>query len=113
LIAGVAREMGLPEAQEFEASVGGYAGRIRESELIAGLDRLFLRRDRMQAGDVLAFRLGRTVQHLALCSGDRGRGMEMIHAYMGDPALVCEVPLGQFWERRLAGVWRWKCPSQS
>lgn len=118
LVSGVARELGRPEARMIEATVVGYAGRVDEAALLAGLDRVFVRLadpTLMQPGDVLAFRYpsrsGRrrqSVQHLALFSGDRGRGPEMIHAFMGDPARVCEVPIGQFWGRRLAGAWRWK-----
>jgi NlpC/P60 family putative phage cell wall peptidase len=109
LVAGVAHALGRPEARELEACVVGYAGRIDERQLLTGLDRLF---DRVEgapiASDVLALRLGRKVQHLAICSGDRGRGLEMIHAYLSEPARVCEVPIGSHWGRRLAAVYRWK-----
>ena len=116
LVAGVARELGRPEAAELEARVVGYAGRIEETALLAGLDRLFLRQAQderggwsLAPGDVLAFRYPNkrrqmTVQHLAIATTE-GR---MVHAYMGDPARVCEVPIGAFWSRRLAGVWRWR-----
>lgn len=110
LLAGSAREVGLPEAGAIEATIGGYARKIDQVQLIAGLDRLFDRvpAESARAGDVLAFRLNRTVQHLAIHAGNGAGGGRMVHAYMGDPALVCEVPIGRFWGNRLAGVWRWK-----
>lgn len=113
LVAGAARDVGLAEAGEIEASIVGYAGRIREANLLAGLARLFdpvPLADR-RAGDVLAFRyparFGRamTVQHLAIDAGANGR---MVHAYMGEPALVLEVPIDRFWTRRLHSAWRWR-----
>lgn len=109
LLAGVARELGRPEANEIEANLVGYAGRIDEAKLLAGLDRLFNPIAVPGAGDILALRLPdrfgrRRVQHLAIHAGD-GR---MIHAYFGDPALVCEVPIGGFWGRRIAGAWAWR-----
>lgn len=114
LIAGVARELGRCEAAEIEARIVGYAGRIDETELLSGLARLFdpVQLDERRAGDVLAFRYparhGRremTVQHLAIDAGENGR---MVHAYMGEPAIVLEVPLDRFWSRRLHSAWRWR-----
>lgn len=119
MIVGAARQLGWPEGDALEAGAAGYAGRIDEAALLAGLDRLLDRLPdtaELRAGDVLAFRYparhrgsdGRraaTVQHLAVYAGSNGR---MIHAFMSDPALVCEVPLDRFWRKRLAGAWRWR-----
>lgn len=119
LVAGAARDVGLPVAREIEARIGGYAGRIREDELLAGLARLFdpVELTARRTGDVLAFRYparhGRremTVQHLAICAGAIAAGTNgrMVHAYMGEPALVLEVPIDRFWTRRLHSAWRWR-----
>ena len=97
----------------WEASVKGVGCDCRG--LLAGLDRLFDRvaGDAAQAGDVLGIRLRGRVQHLAIHAGGDGSEARMIHAYLGDPARVCEVPIGGFWGRRIAGVWRWRHPSSS
>jgi NlpC/P60 family putative phage cell wall peptidase len=105
LISGIARDLGRPEAEAIEANVVGYAGKVNEAALLEGLDRVFERRTGdMQIGDVLALRLGRKAQHLAIVTGE-GR---MTHAYYGDPGLVCEVPIGKFWGRRIVGAWAWR-----
>lgn len=104
LLTGIARDCGRAEANEIEALVVGYSRKIDEAELLAGLDRLFDRVSEMEPGDIIAFRIRGKVQHLAICS-EPGR---MIHAYSGDPACVVEVPLRSFWQRRIAGVWRWR-----
>lgn len=55
---------------------------------------------RVRPGDVLLFRYkaGLPAKHAAIASGPD----TMIHAQEG--AAVCEVPLGPWWKRRLAGV---------
>jgi NlpC/P60 family putative phage cell wall peptidase len=105
-LTGVARDCGRPEADTIEANLVGYSRRIDETALLAGLDHVFDRRDEIepQAGDVLAFRIQRKIQHLGLYAGD-GR---MIHAYSGNPSQVIEATLGNFWRNRLAGVWAWR-----
>lgn len=109
LLSGAARECGRPEADELEARVVGYSRRIDEVALVAGLNRLFdpVPVDKLQRGDVLAFRVQRIVQHLGIYTGD-GTKHRMVHAYMGDPAVVIDVPLSEFWRHRLAGAWRWR-----
>lgn len=109
LVSGVARALGWAEGDAFEAGVAGYARNIREAELLAGLDRLFDRVSEPQAGDILAFRIKHKVQHLAICAG----GGRMIHAYLTTPSQVVDVSIGEYWQRRLAGVWRWRAPSSS
>lgn len=114
LVSGVARALGWAEGDAFEAGVAGYSRNIREAELVAGLDRLFDPVARSlpaaallgaaRAGDVLAFRIKHKVQHLAICA-DGGR---MIHAYLTTPSQVVEVAISEYWQRRLAGVWRWR-----
>ena len=110
LLTGIARDLGRPEAETIEANVVGYGkGRIREGELLAGLDRVFVRRPEGSApepGDVLAFRIKRRVQHLALAIGD-GR---LIHARSGDPAQVAYGRIDGLEDQaiHLAGVWAWR-----
>lgn len=119
VISGAARDCGRAEAAEIEARVVGYSRRINEAELVAGLDRLFDRvfldgPDRLAApvhelepGDVLGFRIQHRLQHLGIYTREH-RGHMMVHAYSAEPAQVVEVPLGRFWTRRLAGIWRWR-----
>lgn len=113
LLTGVARDLGRPEARAIEANVVGYSRRIDSDLLMAGLGRVF-ERARLDiwpnAGDILAFRIGRQdrVQHLGIM-GDADR---FIHAHSADPAQVIETPLtalfqGLAWADRLAGVWTW------
>ena len=103
LVAGVARELGWPEGSAFEAGIVGYSRRIDGEQLVAGLDRLFDRVEKPEPGDILAFRIWKTVQHLAIHNGER-----MIHAYLGEPAQVVSVPIDHHWQKRLAGIWRWR-----
>jgi NlpC/P60 family putative phage cell wall peptidase len=111
LLAGVARELGRPEAAAIEANLVGYSRRIDEVALLAGLDRLFDPRSAApELGDVLAFRIpvlrSRKVQHLGLYAGND----RVIHAYSRDPAQVIESPIAGMAAQaiELAGVWRWK-----
>jgi NlpC/P60 family putative phage cell wall peptidase len=105
LLTGIARELDRPEAETIEANVVGYTRRIDETALLAGLDRVFARKDgEPEPGDVLAFRIQRKVQHLGVMI-DRGR---FVHAYSPSPRQVLETPLSGLWLNRLAGVWAWR-----
>jgi cell wall-associated NlpC family hydrolase len=55
----------------------------------------------MQAGDVLLFAIRGLPQHVALCVSDD----VMIHAY-APAAQVVETRLGEVWQRRLLGIYR-------
>lgn len=103
LLTGVARDCGRPEAETVEANLVGYSRRIDSAALIAGLDRLFVRKEGPGPGDVLAFRIRDKVQHLGICTGDR-----FVHAYSLQPRQVIETPLSGLWLNRLAGVWAWR-----
>lgn len=103
LLTGVARDCGRPEAETVEANLVGYSRRIDETALLAGLDRLFVRKDAPQPGDILAFRIRDKVQHLGICTGNR-----FVHAYSLPPRQVIETPLSGIWLNRLAGVWAWR-----
>lgn len=54
-----------------------------------------------QAGDLLAFRIRREVQHLAIALG----GGRMLHAIR--PAGVCEVTTSSLWQMRLMARYGW------
>lgn len=103
LLTGVARELGRPEAEEIEANIVGYSRCIDEAELLAGLDRLFVRKETPEPGDILAFRIQKKIQHLGIMS----EGGRFVHAYSAAPRQVIETPLAGFWQRRMAGVWGW------
>jgi NlpC/P60 family putative phage cell wall peptidase len=103
LLTGVARELGRPEAGTIEANIVGYSRRIDETALLAGLDRVFKRKQTPKPGDILAFRIRDKVQHLGICTGDR-----FVHAYSLPPRQVIETPLSGLWLNRLAGVWAWR-----
>lgn len=103
LLTGVARELGRPEADSIEANLVGYSRRIDAAALLAGLDRLFVRKEGPGPGDVLAFRIRDKVQHLGICTGER-----FVHAVSNGPRKVIETPLSGLWLNRLAGVWAWR-----
>lgn len=106
LVAGVARELGLPGADSFEAGFAGYAahGRVPVDELKAGLEKLFDPAEHLLEGDVLLLRVAKRAQHLAIYAG----GNRMIHTYSKGPERVIEVPMGSVWMRAIDSVWRWR-----
>lgn len=78
LIAGIARNAGLPEGQSPEAlMIGDYRGRVPTGELRRGLLHLFDKVDEAQPGDVLLIKFRGKPQHLALYLGDE----RMIHCH--------------------------------
>ncbi len=74
-------------------------------ELLDALRKYLAPVDRMQTGDVLAFRMrpGSVAKHLAVVSDLQPNGM-IIHAYSGHG--VVETPLSPAWQRRIAGIFR-------
>lgn len=102
LVRGVWREVVGPEPEALPPYRPDWAEVDAVEPLTAALDRWFVRAEAAAPGDVLAFRMteGAAVKHLAVLSApDR-----MIHAYWG--RAVTESWLQPWWERRLAGVWR-------
>ncbi|MDZ4306609.1 hypothetical protein [Allopontixanthobacter sp.] len=118
LVAGVARALGWEEAGSLEARIAGYArGRIDGAALKAGLDRLFDPVEgglaQARAGDVVGLRINDNLQHLAIHAGVAGGYPRMVHAFLSEPAQVVEVPMVGYWQRRVAGIWRWREPALS
>lgn len=84
-----------------------YAPGAGPALLLQGLDGLGLLQraplaDPLQPGDVLALRIRRDPQHLAIAvAPDR-----MVHATLG--VGVCAVTLSPLWRARLVGRWTWR-----
>lgn len=85
LVAGVARELGLPEGESLHARLGDYGhdGRVPARLLLDGLAATLQRTIAPEAGDVLLFRIGGTPTHLGVHAGD-----VVIHTYNGGPLRV-------------------------
>lgn len=103
LISGVARDLGLPEADTFYARTADYA-KVDTALLKAGLRAVFDPATVEQPGDVLLLRVGDKAQHLAIYAGS-GR---MIHTYGKGPSKVIEVPMGRVWRDAIDSVWTWR-----
>lgn len=105
LLAGVARELGLPEGQSVEAMAGDYREGGYQRRLIAGLSRLFDKVSDRQAGDVLLVNIHRKPVHLAIAA-----------PLADDPHRAIEaLPVGAFRVRpvtilphRVHSIWRWR-----
>ena len=104
LLSGVARDLGLPEADTFEATWNGYGASVPEDMLRDGIARLFDPAAEWMPGDVLLIALAGHAQHLAIYCGE-GR---MIHTYSRGPERVIEVPMGTAWKRAVISAWRWR-----
>jgi cell wall-associated NlpC family hydrolase len=109
LIAGVAAEVGRPEANSIEALSADYGAKVDVRRLQRGLETLFdAVTGPVLAGDVLLLKIGGHPQHLGICiMAQHGLPWRMVHVY---PSLgkVIDVPLGTAWRAQLAGVFRWK-----
>lgn len=103
LVAGVARELGLPEGRTFAARVHSYRHDFSPDDLFAGLQASMLQTDAPGAGDVIALEIGavRGPRHLGILTGD-GR---MIHCYGAGPSRVISAPLGR--SRKVHSYWTW------
>lgn len=105
LVAGVAKELGRPEAESLEALAGDYGGKVNPARLRAGLARLFDRVSDRQAGDVLLLRLGGAAQHLAIAAPTEGNPERVIEAMPSGPG---KVRPGRASPGRVDSIWRWK-----
>ncbi len=103
LIAGVARDLGLPEAGMLYARMADYA-RVDPAILREGLRATFDQVAEPEPGDVLLLKVSNRPQHLAIYVGE-GR---MIHTYSKGPGAVVEVPMGQVWRDAIDSVWSWR-----
>jgi cell wall-associated NlpC family hydrolase len=105
LIVGVARELGLPEAQTIHARIHNYTKRFRPADLIAGLRASMLPVATPEPGDVLCYLMGNGrvlfPRHLAILT-ERGT---IIHSYGGGIEKVAENALPDAGE--LHSCWTW------
>lgn len=105
LVAGVARELGLPEANSVEAIAANYERRVPTNALRAGLARLFDRVDERQAGDVLLIRVSGVAQHLAIAAPRDGAPSRVIEAMCRGPQ--CVRPYRRSADE-IDSIWRWR-----
>lgn len=102
LVAGVARELGLPEGDSLHAGLADYGRRVPVSLLQVGLAATLVRVAEPAPGDVLLLRMGGVPQHLGVHAGDA-----LIHTYNGGPRQVIASRLSaalRAWP--LASAWR-------
>jgi cell wall-associated NlpC family hydrolase len=104
LVAGIAAELGRPEAQSLEALCGDYGGKVDAARLKAGLAKLFDRVTERQAGDVLLLRLGGKPQHLAIAAPNDKEPCRIIEAMPS----VSKVRPGLARAGRVDSIWRWR-----
>lgn len=107
LAAGIAKELGRPEANSLEALAGDYGGKVPVRRLREGLQRLFDQvapSDRLP-GDLLLCKLGGAAQHLAIYCPTEGKPNRAIEAMPSGPGKVrpAHWPL-----HRIDSVWRWR-----
>lgn len=109
LVWGIARELGLPEAQSPFASIdASYRGTVDAKLLAQGLKETFRRVAEPSLGDVLLLKIGGKAQHLAILVED-GPKPRMIHTYhtSGRVNHVIDVPFQACWRSELASAWTW------
>lgn len=108
LLAGIAAELGYPEADRIEALCGDYGYKVPTARLREGLRAVFDRvpiGDRM-AGDVLLCVVGGKPQHLAICAPQPGRAERVIEAL----ELAGKVRPFRRGTIVIDSAWRWKLP---
>jgi cell wall-associated NlpC family hydrolase len=109
LVAGVFREIGLPEADSVYATFGGYRvdRAVPSALLLEGMGELFdqVAADAMEPGDLIVGKHGGKPSHLAICTGAR----TAVHTQIASKAYVKETdlrvlfhfyPLHSVWRRR-------------
>lgn len=107
LVAGVARELGMPEGESLAALEHSYRQDFDPDQLFEGLGRTLVRidEDKLQPGDILAIAVPPKSgpRHLAILTG-AGR---MVHCYgMGHIRKVIEAPIGRN-GHRIHSFWTW------
>lgn len=88
LVAGVLRELGLPEGRNLYAAMVDYGGRVPIVVLKQGLAATFAPARTPCAGDVLLMRMAGVPQHLGIHCGD-----VLMHTYNGGPKMVIPTSL--------------------
>lgn len=105
LLAGVAIELGLPEADSVYARMMAHRSRVVDIRLLReGLASLFDRVSEPRPSDILLLRINEKPQHLAILTELPGR---MIHTN-GSIKRVRETPMGAVWWNQLDSIWRWR-----
>lgn len=104
LVWGVARELGLPEAQTLHASAADYGPVVDAQRLLAGLRATFrpVAKGEEQPGDVVVLLHHGKPQHLGIYTG---RGI--VHASMRGRAQVVEMPCTRDWRSMVHSAWGW------
>lgn len=103
LLAGVAGELGFPEASSLEALCGDYGAIVPVSRLKAGLARLFDKATERQRGDILLVAASGIAQHLCIAAplpGMRWRTIEALHT--GPKQVIA------FRREKVVSIWRWR-----
>jgi len=104
LVAGVARNLGRPEAATAFANATAYHRQVDTKLLRRGLESLFDLAATPSPGDVLLLTVGGRAQHMAIMTAP-GR---MIHTYGKGPRCVIEVPMGNIWVSAIDSAWSWR-----
>lgn len=101
LIFGIAREVGLPEAQHNLAGERSYR-RADHRLLLSSLREIMERTSNPQAGDVFVIKLGQKLRpcHLGMKINDR----DMVHCYGRSLSYVARVPIGS---TPIHSCWTW------
>lgn len=102
LMVGIARELGMPEAETIDARIDNYEHTFSPDRLLAGLEATLIRVDRAQPGDLIAMPMGPQPgpRHLAVLT-ESGR---ILHSMGGGLGFVAEV---QGPGSRIHSVWTW------
>ena len=101
LVWGVARSLGLPEAESVYAKVADYQI-VEPRRLLEGMRSTFRRVSDLAMGRVVVIEMGGRLQHLGIVTPQT-----LIHCTLRPPQQVVETPLTQAWRRRIASVWAW------
>lgn len=101
LVWGVARELGLPEAESIHAKVADYAT-VDTRRLLRGMQETFRRVRELSPGCVVLLNMGERVQHMGIVTPN-----ELIHATSREPKMVVVTPITRFWRARIASIWAW------
>lgn len=105
LVAGVARELGMPEGRSLYASMQASAdGRVDTALLRKGIEEVMIPVDDPQPGDVLLLKMAGKPQHMAILIDGR-----IIHTYAKGPDKVISTPLAvalRAWPLDSAWTWR-------
>ena len=111
LIWGVARELGLPEAETFHAKVADYGKRVPVKLLKEGMAAVFdpVAWDDRQPGDVMLMRYRSIPMHLGVYAGTRAGAERVIHAQIAPTDCIKETDLDRLLVKHpVESLWRWR-----